>query len=797
MSENLKFYKGLEANLPTLGIEIGALYHCTDTGNTYRGVTSTEMELFGNTIGFTQLNDDNTIGGVVINQGVADGKASIASGTTDENIVNDLVGSTVGSKFEIEAPEARGDASISMGASTKAYSTGSRAYGVSSQAGYLGYYIWSVSGNTITLSTNQHTSLTFSRKKPNASILGQWTTGMTVSCVNEEYYPCFGKITAIDTSNGTITVDTIPFTELKNSITMAPHDTMLIAIPDVQIETILGQEVETNRPAAIGEVEFGFGANADGFDNIAAGIVSTATGYRNTAIDTAAFVSGRDNIGGFATLVGGLRNEVTGKESTATGRDNVVKGTQASAQGNKLTALGNHSHIEGNSTNKALDFVSATDDVATIKTAWEANKFALAKGDNSHVEGGNCMALGGNSHAHGTNTIASGGASTAIGQLTEASGAQSYAEGYSTKAADSQAHAEGNLTQALAKRTHTEGYGTVATTENQHVQGRFNALDSNGKSGNYAHIVGGGSDNDNRKNIHTLDWNGSAWFNGDITNGNGESLHSAWEIGVETRERLNELEEKVEKIEIPEFEDTNTTYTIELSETGKGVDLIGSDGSRNNVEFNFAPEIDAYTKSETDKLLNCRVQGTSGSNSNPGSVHQGYVTKIATITHTMWDADMPITFTIVSRYGNYTSQKYHGAARSGISTLSLTFTSVNNSNWNKGSRPSIRAFKYDGETMVAYAVKISNETWELYVEKIGAWDKINILEVLIPYEMQNKIIVDTTPSKTILTVEDMKAIGSTTKASRLYPRIFSGTYDPRETNPLNSEDGDIYIMIEE
>ena len=99
--------------------------------------------------------------------------------------------------------------------------------------------------------------------------------------------------------------------------------------------------------------------------------------------------------------------------------------------------------------------------------------------------------------------------------------------------------------------------------------------------------------------------------------------------------------------------------------------------------------------------------------------------------------------------------------------------------------------------MIAYAVKVNNETWELYVEKVGAWDKINILEVLIPYEMQNKIIVDTTPSGAILAIEEMKAIGAETRATRLYPRIFSGTYDPRETNPLNSEDGDIYIMYEE
>lgn len=35
MSEQLKFFKGLETNLPTSGLVKGGIYHCTDTGNTY------------------------------------------------------------------------------------------------------------------------------------------------------------------------------------------------------------------------------------------------------------------------------------------------------------------------------------------------------------------------------------------------------------------------------------------------------------------------------------------------------------------------------------------------------------------------------------------------------------------------------------------------------------------------------------------------------------------------------------------------------------------------------------------
>jgi hypothetical protein len=46
MSEQLYFYKGLERDLPTSNIKIGGLYHCTDTNNTYIGISATSMELW-------------------------------------------------------------------------------------------------------------------------------------------------------------------------------------------------------------------------------------------------------------------------------------------------------------------------------------------------------------------------------------------------------------------------------------------------------------------------------------------------------------------------------------------------------------------------------------------------------------------------------------------------------------------------------------------------------------------------------------------------------------------------------
>lgn len=99
-----------------------------------------------------------------------------------------------------------------------------------------------------------------------------------------------------------------------------------------------------------------------------------------------------------------------------------------------------------------------------------------------------------------------------------ASGDYSHAEGYYTTASGYGSHAEGCETEADGDYSHTEGYETVAVGESSHVQGAYNIIDSGGR---YAHIVGNGewdiyANEPIRSNAHTLDWNGNAWFQGDV-----------------------------------------------------------------------------------------------------------------------------------------------------------------------------------------------------------------------------------------------------------------------------------------
>ena len=156
------------------------------------------------------------------------------------------------------------------------------------------------------------------------------------------------------------------------------------------------------------------------------------------------------------------------------------------------------------------------DAVGQAGTGLNAEKFNgsvnEASGDYSHAEGYGTIASNKYSHAEGYATTASGWSSHAEGSHAEASGDLSHAEGSNTKAIGKGSHVEGELTEASGKYSHAEGLFTKASSDYQHVEGTGNIVDTQGK---YVHIVGNGS-NSRRSNAHTLDWDGNAWFAGEV-----------------------------------------------------------------------------------------------------------------------------------------------------------------------------------------------------------------------------------------------------------------------------------------
>ena len=184
----------------------------------------------------------------------------------------------------------------------------------------------------------------------------------------------------------------------------------------------------------------------------------------------------------------------------------------------------------------------------------------VATGKCSHAEGASTSASGYATHAEGYRTKAIGKHSHAEGHQTEAHGEYSHAEGHSAQAHGTYSHAEGGSTIAYGEGSHAEGVCTVAHGGCQHVQGYSNIADEDGV---YLHIVGNGTTSVDKSNAHTLDWQGNAWFAGDVYVGSNGGLNKdAGSKKLATETYVNEI---VSGIEIP---DTNAHIeTHNISET--------------------------------------------------------------------------------------------------------------------------------------------------------------------------------------------------------------------------------------
>lgn len=178
---------------------------------------------------------------------------------------------------------------------------------------------------------------------------------------------------------------------------------------------------------------------------------------------------------------------------------NIASGLYSHAEGNGTLASGNYSHAEGEGT------------VASDRGAHAEGSGAIASNRGAHAEGSG-TASGEYSHAEGEMTTASKIASHAEGYSTTASGNHSHAEGWGSIASGASSHAEGYYTTASGLYSHSEGRGTIASGEYSHAEGKYNIQDEDDV---YAHIVGNGSQSV-KSNAHTLDWEGNAWFSGDV-----------------------------------------------------------------------------------------------------------------------------------------------------------------------------------------------------------------------------------------------------------------------------------------
>lgn len=201
-------------------------------------------------------------------------------------------------------------------------------------------------------------------------------------------------------------------------------------------------------------------------------------------------------------------------------------------------------------------------------------KNSLAVGEGS-VAKKNCTAFG-----EGTYAGDYGYGSHAEGYKTKVYGGSGgcHAEGYETEVdADYGAHAEGCKTKVTGLGAHAEGYYTIANGQYQHVQGRYNIEDTEHK---YAHIVGNGADDystgnqEIRSNAHTLDWDGNAWYAGDIYVGGNNIDEGA--VRVTTQKDLLELNKPKEYVLLKDIV-TGNDYSIQMRNGQLISELICSD----------------------------------------------------------------------------------------------------------------------------------------------------------------------------------------------------------------------------
>lgn len=273
--------------------------------------------------------------------------------------------------------------------------------------------------------------------------------------------------------------------------------------------------------------------------------------------------------------------EIYGDTAISLGRKAETKvGASSVAEGYEVTASGTYSHAEGHST------------IASGPSTHAEGHGTKAEDLGGHAEGLYSVATGVGAHAEGGNTetlawspiedkLFTGEANATVYQVAYTNGVanstilqwiyarkgkkitinpeQPFSEAATILDNDYTNDADGNMivtvtldktlsnnalnnqmaylgedamTQAIGDYSHAEGQGTVAYGNAQHTEGKFNQIDY---SNTYAHIVGNGTASE-RSNAHTIKWDGTAWFNGDVyvkSTGNKEQDEGSQKLATE------------------------------------------------------------------------------------------------------------------------------------------------------------------------------------------------------------------------------------------------------------------------
>lgn len=210
-----------------------------------------------------------------------------------------------------------------------------------------------------------------------------------------------------------------------------------------------------------------------------------------------------------------------GANSTVQGLDTTASGTNSHAEGYGSNASGYHTHAEG--------------------------YYTLTNGHGSHAEGWKTTATGNYSHAAGNQTISNQYGMYVFGEFNQAfdAFAEQIISGFDNFKPTSKYYCADDYTFNTSTGLYTlinpvlqsgvtvgkycvtsssnldnltymyKIISTTDTTNNYNIQ-RYSVYYKSTNRGDYVHIVGNGTSDAVRSNAHTLDWEGNAWYSGDV-----------------------------------------------------------------------------------------------------------------------------------------------------------------------------------------------------------------------------------------------------------------------------------------
>lgn len=317
-----------------------------------------------------------------------------------------------------------------------------------------------------------------------------------------------------------LTFDDVPTEGSQNPVTSEGIKNFIGSVPPFEKGTGNGSaqlKSYTDSNSTYTQKASGLGAVAEGGNTLADGEFAHAEGYATLAHARGAHAEGTGKIkhitipqySGFTRYI----------DYTDDDPNNPLVSTDAGAY--LCIFVGDHFFY-----NEKITNINTNMHRITLATAisnpgpYDSHKAAVvtcaALYPSSHAEGSNTISNQSGSHSEGVSTYALNTGAHAEGENCTANGIASHAEGESTVASGTYAHSEGYQTTASENYAHSEGFGTRATGTAQHVQGKYNEEDST-----MAHIIGNGTLGQ-PSNIHTVDWDGNAWYAGTLSIGSGE-----------------------------------------------------------------------------------------------------------------------------------------------------------------------------------------------------------------------------------------------------------------------------------